>query len=305
MTKFTARPVAISRRAFVCDGTLFLLAAAGGSVARLVEAAEDAQKNRSLQIGLLTDLHYADKPSVGSLCYRETIAKIREAVAKFSEVRVDFAIELGDLIDEAETVEGEIGFLKMIAAEFAKFTGERHYVLGNHCVWTLTKKQFLDNSGAKKERESFDRGGFHFVILDSCFRADGVAYGAKNNKWEDADIPAEERDWLRDDLAATKLPTLVFVHHRLDVTTTYAIKSREAVRKILEDSGKVLAVFQGHNHVNDHREIGGIHYCTLNAMIEGSGEANSAYALLDIFADGSLRVTGFRHQNSYDWPTRR
>ena len=33
-------------------------------------------------------------------------------------------------------------------------------------------------------------------------------------------------------------------------------------------SGKVLAVLQGHNHHNDYRDIAGIHYCTLAAMVD-------------------------------------
>ncbi len=284
----------ISRRAFVGSGTLFMLTAGGAW------AADD--RKPVLRIGLLTDLHYADKASAGNRCYRETIAKIREAAMKFKDTRVDFVIELGDLIDEAATVDGEIGFLKTICSQFANCAQERHYVLGNHCIWSLTKKQFLDNCGAKNARYSFDRGGFHFVILDSCFRGDGVAYGAKNNKWDDADLPAAERDWLHEDLKATRLPTIVFLHHRLDVATAFGVKSAELVRKILEEAGNVMAVFQGHNHVNEHRDLRGIHYCTLNAMVEGSGENNNAYSLLDVFTDGSLRVSGFRTQTSYDLP---
>ncbi len=59
-------------------------------------------------------------------------------------------------------------------------------------------------------------------------------------------------------------------------------------------------MFQGHSHKNEHKELGGVHYCTTAAMIEGSGEKNNAYALVDVYGDGTIRVDGFRKQNDYD-----
>jgi alkaline phosphatase len=67
---------------------------------------------------------------------------------------------------------------------------------------------------------------------------------------------------------------------------------------VLESSKKVLGVFQGHSHKNDYQQINGIHYTTLLAMVEGTGTESSGYSLLDVMADGSLRVKGFRRQAS-------
>ena len=97
--------------------------------------------------------------------------------------------------------------------------------------------------------------------------------------------------------------TIVFAHQRLDVKNDYGVKNAEQVRKVLEESAKVLAVFQGHSHKNDLKDINGIHYCTLVAMIEGSGAENNGYSLLDVFGDGSLRLKGFKKQAKYDWRT--
>ncbi|MCA9417497.1 MAG: metallophosphoesterase, partial [Candidatus Omnitrophica bacterium] len=179
-----------------------------------------------------------------------------------------------------------------------KFSGDRHYVLGNHCVWTLTKEQFRDNSGARATHYSFDKNGVHIIILDACYRADGVPYGNRNYEWTDTEIPPAEQEWLEEDLSKTNLPTIAFTHQRVDVSNSFGIKSGSEVRKILEDSGKVLAVFQGHNHINEHKEIGDIHYVTLAALIEGSGEQNNAYSILDVYPD-RLEVSGFRNQVDY------
>ena len=156
--------------------------------------------------------------------------------------------------------------------------------------------------GQKKSYYSFDSGNFHFIVLDSCFRSDGQPYGRKNFEWTDPNIPAAEVDWLRADLKATSKKTVVFAHQRLDVSSVYGVKNAPVVRKLLEDSGQVLAVFQGHSHENDHKEIGGIHYCTMVAMIEGSGAANNGYSIMSLADDGTIHLKGFRKQSRYDWP---
>lgn len=290
-------PELLDRRAFFLKSALWL-GAAGISPGHLAAA---PSPRAHLRIGLLTDSHYADREPNINRYYRHTLGKIRECIDRFDEAGADFVVELGDFIDAADSVEAEIEYLQAIEAEYARFRGPRHYVLGNHCVWTLTKRQFAENSGAHESFHSFDRDDFHFVVLDACFREDGVPYGGKNFHWTDTEIPPAERDWLRADLEQTGKPTIVFVHQRLDVSDRYAVKSAPAVRQILEEAGNVLAVFQGHWHRNDYRGIGGIHYCTLAAMVEGSGQENNAYSLLSVYADGSLRLEGFRQQSDYHW----
>lgn len=283
------------RRAFLQNGTLLLATAAAGNQSFLF--ADDGK--HPLRVGLVTDLHHADKPSAGTRHYRETLGKLAEAATQFEKDKVSFVVELGDLIDAADSVKTEQRYLQTINREFSAISKDRHYVLGNHCVDTLTKAEFLDGVEQKQSYYSFDRGEFHFVVLDSCFRSDGEPYGRKNSKWNDANIPAAEMDWLRADLKATRKQTVVFAHQRLDVSNDHGVKNCPEVRRILEESGKVWAVFQGHSHQNDLKDIGGIHYCTLVAMVEGSGVDNNGYSVLEIAPAGTIRLTGFRKQKGY------
>ena len=78
------------------------------------------------------------------------------------------------------------------------------------------------------------------------------------------------------------------------------VEHRLEVREVLESSGKVLAVFQGHDHKGAYSLINGIHYYTLKAIIEDSGPENNAYAVVDVHPDLSLTVTGFRRAVSMD-----
>jgi alkaline phosphatase len=288
----------IGRRAFLRQGTL-VLAAAGFEGVRPGRAGEPAAGG--IRVGLITDLHYADKPSAGTRHYRETLTKLAEAAGQFARDKPAIVVELGDLVDAADSVATELAYLKRVNKEFAALARNRHYVVGNHCVDTLTKDEFLGEVGQKESSYSFDAGGVHFIVLDACFRSDGKPYGRKNSKWNDANLPADQLDWLAADLKRSAGPVVVFVHQRLDVAIDYGIRNAAAVRKILEESGKVRAVFQGHSHKNDYREIAGIHYCTLVAMVEGSGAESSGYSLLDVRPDGSMTLTGFRKQMSHDW----
>ncbi len=295
------RAFRVSRRCFLQGSTLILASTAAG-----LEQALSTEDVVSARVALLTDMHYADKAPSGTRHYRETLAKFDEAANEFAkpETRPDLLIELGDLVDAAENSAIELESLRTINDRLSKVCAKRHYVLGNHCVDTLSKEEFLEHVEQKRSYYSFDEGGFHFVILDACFRADGVPYGRKNFQWTDTQIPEHELSWLEMDLKATELPVLVFVHQRLDVSDNHGIRNNAVVRQLLESDGKVLAVFQGHSHQNDLKTIGGIAYCTLAAMVEGSGEVNNSYSLLQLGNNGTVRLKGWRRQESRDFNRR-
>lgn len=291
----------ISRRAILQGGAL-VLAGSRSLTQSLSALAKDSPEAAQplLSIGLITDIHYADKKKAGSRYYRQSVEKLDKCVAHFNHIQADFAVELGDFIDLAGSVEEEIRHLKTIDEKFSEFSGERHYVLGNHCVDGLNKKQFFANCGARRPYYSFDQGPFHFIILDACYRSDGVAYGHRNFAWTDANVPSHELEWLRDDLDRTDKRTFVFVHQRLDIAGQHAVNNAAEVREILNQGNNVMTVFQGHNHINEHKLVEGIHYCTLAALVEGSGPESNAFATADVFADGSLRVHGLYRQANHE-----
>ena len=292
----------LSRRAFLHDSSLLLTASAlATSEALFADDNSPLLKSPLLRVGLLTDLHFADKDPAGTRHYRETLPKLAEAASQFKTNKPDLIVELGDLIDAADSTEVELSYLAKINELFAAIAQDRHYVLGNHCVDMLTKDEFLGNVGQKESYYSFDRNGVHFIVLDACFRKDGKPYGRKNSAWDDANIPAAEVEWLRDDLKKADGRVIVLAHQRLDGNNQHCVNNAAEVRSLLEGSQKVSAVFQGHSHQNAYAEIGHIHYCTLAAMVEGSGVTNNGYTILNIHSDGSLHLYGFRRQKNYDW----
>ncbi len=287
----------LSRRAVLQGGALLLATTSTALAANVFESDEKP----ALRIGLLTDMHHADKAPLGTRHYRETLNKLAEAATQFATAKPNFIVELGDLIDAADSPEVELKYLEEVNKHFAAICTDRHYVLGNHCVDMLTKAEFLGKVGQGESYYSFDRNGLHFVVLDMCFRSDEVPYGRKNSKWDDANVPKAELEWLRADLQKASGKTIVFAHQRLDGENQHCAKNAAEVRRVLIDSKKVAVVLQGHSHQNDYKEIDGIHFCTLAAMIEGSGADNNSYSTLDLHADGTLKLSGFRKQANYKW----
>ncbi|MDR2706917.1 MAG: metallophosphoesterase [Planctomycetaceae bacterium] len=288
----------LSRRAFLHQGTLAFSTVIVSPFCLQADVLET--KKMVLRIGLLTDIHYADKEHAGSRYYRESPDKIAAAANELGKQKLDFLVELGDLIDTVKKPETDKKHLRTINTELQKISDKRYYVLGNHCVETLTKDEFLDEIGQEKSFFSFDQNGYHFVVLDACFRQDGIPYGRNNAHWTDTKIPDTELEWLKADLAVTKLPVIVFLHQRLDVENQkpIAVKNADQVRTLLEKSGKVRLVLQGHEHSGDYKEIAGISYCTLSAVIEGSGLKNNSFSFLEIIENGDWRLHGFLKQKS-------
>lgn len=269
----------------------------------------EAQGPPLVRFGVITDLHYADIDPAGPKIYRDSVAKLEACVRAMNAERVSFLIELGDFKDqntppdEART----LGYLTAIEAAMAGFRGPRYHVLGNHDTDSLSKAQFLAtavNTGITppSTRYSFVSGGVRFVVLDACHRADGSDYDHGNFEWSDSNIDAPQVEWLAATLRGSTEPAIVFVHQQLDGTGSYYVKNAPDVRRVLEASGKVMAVFQGHRHEGGFSRINGIPYFTFKAAVEGAGPDNSAFSIVEVGKDLGIRVIGHGRAESRTIP---
>ena len=260
----------------------------------------------SISFGIVTDVHYADKDMRINRYYRDAIPKLEQCVSAFSESKLAFAVMLGDFIDKAPDRIVELEYLKTIRQVFAQYAGDKHFVLGNHDLARLSKAEYLAHCGAVSPQcyYSFDAGGYHFIILDANFRRDEIAYEAGNFRWVDACIPEAEQEWLAQDLRnANGMKTIVFVHQNLhDESSLYGVKNAKTVRRLLEKSGNVLAVMQGHDHNGAYAQINGIHYFTLQALVDGATLENNSYAVVTIAPHGRISLRGFGREKDKIFP---
>lgn len=255
----------------------------------------------TVRFGIVTDCHYANADTAGTRFYRESFDKLIECVKLMNTEKVDFLIELGDFKDQGKPPDEEktLVYLQTIEKVLQGFGGPTYHVLGNHDMDSISKEQFLsqvENTGIASGRSyySFDVKGLHCIVLDANFMTDGTDYDHGNYDWTDANIPPAELDWLEQDLASASGLAIVFIHQLLDGTGSVYVKNAAEVRKVLEESGKVPVVFQGHHHPGSYKKINGIHYYTLKAMVEGTGPENSSYAIVEVRPDNSIAVTGYR-----------
>ena len=290
----------ITRRVFLKSSVVSL---AGITVLPLSCALNSNSKasKRTARFSIVTDCHYADADAAGTRFYRESLDKLSECVDLMNTERVDFLIELGDFKDQDKPPieKNTLSYLQAVEKTFRKFNGPTYHVLGNHDMDSISKGQFLKlvnntNINSSRSYYSFDFNNLHFVVLDANYRADGTDYDHGNFDWTDANIPSKELLWLRRDLASIPGPVIVFIHQLLDGKGSVYVKNAVQVRQILEASGKVLAVFQGHHHAGSYNNITGIHYYTLKALVEGHGAENNSYAIAEVHPDSGITVTGYR-----------
>ncbi len=292
----------IARRSFI-ETTVAILG--GIPLSGIILSGDNA---RPVRFGIFTDSHYADRDHHGSRYYRESLKKLSECVELMNDQKVDFLIELGDFKDQGNPPEKDetLRFLDLIEKEFSRFRGRRFHVLGNHDHDSISKGEFLEriiNTGFAKAAAyySFNINSVHFIVLDANYSSDGIPYNRGRFDWTDAYVPERQLSWLRKDLKTNKLPTVVFLHHRLDASgdnSIYGPRNADEVRKILEDSGKVRIVFQGHEHAGALNRINEITYYTLKGMVEGSGPENNSYAIAEIGRDLSVTIKGYRKATS-------
>lgn len=264
-----------------------------------------------IRFGIVSDVHYADKDPAGNRHYKQSLAKMKECVNTMNTEGVDFLIELGDFKDDSNPPNEKqtLQYLDTIEKELQRFNGPCYHVLGNHDEDCISKQQFLSRitNGHFPKAEnfySFEKKGFQFIVLDANFNPDGTPYDKGNFDWKKCHIPEEQLTWMKDKLQ-NKMPAVIFIHERLDrfySLRNFCPDNADKARKILEDAGNVIAVFQGHDHRGGFNLINHIGYYTSMGMIEGNGPENNGYGIVEISKDSEkkfvTKVKGYRRERS-------
>jgi alkaline phosphatase len=274
--------------------------------------ANETGSTEPLHVGIFTDLHAHDTNNpierLVMVNYRERLQACIDAMNAWP---ADLMMQLGDYVNGRFVIGADFGdpdripgILEDAESIYAKFRGPRYHVLGNHDIESLSKEEFLERVPMTATYYSFDAGAYHFVVLDAQYNRKGedcsrVFYVVQGN------IPSFQLDWLCDDLAATDRPTIVCVHQRLDVEYDFRsggpeIYNAEEVRVLLEESRKVIAVFQGHDHDGAYSQIGGIHYITFRALVDRAEPTPPSWALVTLdLVNRTITIEGAGEQVDY------
>ncbi|MFK7844572.1 MAG: metallophosphoesterase [Rhodothermales bacterium] len=253
-----------------------------------------------LQMGVIADLHHG--------LATDAMTRLERFMYAVDKQKPDCLLQLGDF-----------NFGKPDSDEcmqlWRQFQGPKFHVLGNHDMDFYSKAHMMDYWRMPAPYYSFDLEGFHFIILDrnSIKTDDGYIPYEKANFYVDAATrgfaePAQ-LEWLKADLEATQLPTVVFVHQGLamdDLEQDERI-SADPIEAILAQARdakgqtKVVACFCGHHHLDRYIKKDGIHYVWLNsASYYWVGDAygrmayyeDALFSFLSFYADGSITLEG-------------
>jgi hypothetical protein len=202
-------------------------------------------------------------------------------------VKPDLVVNLGDDIED-ESPDADRARYAECQRILRGAQAELVNVAGNHDTIHLTPADLLAAWNARDEHlyRSFDRGGFHFVVLHTRERKD-----------RDVSLGEAQLAWVRDDLAAHPGPVVVLMHHSAAdqdlrgnrwferAPHICLVRERRRLRALFEKHGDVCAVFNGHLHWNHLDVHEGIPYVTVQSLIENldddaPGRAAAAHAVV-------------------------
>jgi 3',5'-cyclic-AMP phosphodiesterase len=185
--------------------------------------------------------------------------------------------------------------------------------IGNHDIWGKGQKDDMKYGKAwvkdimelNNTYKSFDKNGWHFIILDSIQpRPDG--------SWYNAHLDDEQFDWLREDLRKNNHKTPILIMSHIPIMAASVILGGENEKPggwripnawIHTDARKLVELFykhknvkvciSGHLHLLDKVEYNGVTYLC-NGAVSGawwSGKHHQTYpgyALINLYEDGSF-----------------
>lgn len=219
-----------------------------------------------MKIGIFTDSHYSSQEiTCGDRYNSRSLDKIRKAYACFEEQSCELVIILGDITDKEENHEKELANLKEISSVISDSGIKTVCVMGNHDGFAYDEDEFYGVlEGCKPQNMTVS--GVNLVFIDACHRSDGKHYTPGDSDWTDTFYPYTEE--LAKYLRTVKGDTYVFMHQNIDenIREDHRVHNASEIREILERSGKVRGVYQGHYHYGHMSLINGIEYVTLRAM---------------------------------------
>jgi len=208
-------------------------------------------------------------------------------------VQPDFVINLGDVIEDISNKNIDIKNYKKGIKILQKLKMPLYHAIGNHDLRTLTEEDIKNILGYNELYYSFDYQDWTFIGLFSQIIG--------NHTVDITDIktviPQKQLKWLKNTLAKTNKKTIIFLHYSLadqDLKDNFwferdkvnaLVTNRKEVRKIITQSGKVKAVFNGHLHWNKQTIHNNIPYYTVQSLIENfnnDGLASKSYTLVTL-----------------------
>jgi Icc protein len=299
----------ISRRQLLKNAGLLGIFGAGFKLNTFAET--NTERKRVLRFAHLTDVHIEPElnaPAGLAKCLRHLQGQ---------KDQPSFIMSGGDLIFDAlhqpkERVEMQWDIWQQAFKNDNSLPVE--YCIGNHDCWGLGqkedplygKKYAMEKMGLSTPYRSFNKAGWHFIVLDSIQpKTDG--------SWYTCRLDDEQFNWLQQDLAKTPASTPAIIISHVPIVSAAAVVAGNNFREgqgyvigpglMHTDSPRLIEVFNkypniklclsGHIHLYEQVFYNGITYIS-NGAVCGNWwkgihyKTDNGYALLNLYDDGSF-----------------
>jgi 3',5'-cyclic AMP phosphodiesterase CpdA len=307
---FSDKNNVMNRRTLLKQAGLgFLLGAVPG--VRSFAAPVNKDKKRVLRFAHLTDVHVEPErnaPAGLAACLHHVQSQ---------EDPASFILNSGDCIFDAlqqprERVEAQWKLWNDIFKSDNSLPVE--YCIGNHDCWGFGEKSdplygvkyALEKMDLAKPYRSFDKAGWHFVILNSIKpKPDG--------SWYTCELDEEQFAWLQQDLAHTpgSTPVIITSHAPIVSAATVVVDNKNkgngyelGLASMHTDSARIIPVFDrhpniklclsGHIHLCEQVLYNGVTYICNGAVCgnwwakEPRYQTKNGYAMINLYDDGSF-----------------
>lgn len=266
--------------------------------------------NKTITFGLIADVQYADKDTIGNRHYRTSIDKLTECVNDLNTQQLDFTIQLGDIIEGGPNAEQE---LERVLAIYNRLNTKKYHVLGNHDFTEISRQTVLSKMNIDQSYYDFTIGSWRFIVLDTMDIATNggwpidsdnyrkgeemlnrlIQNGAPNAVDWNGGISDDQLTWLDQTLTDAdnkNQHAIIFAHNPvLPVGDIHNAWNAERIVTVLESHNSPAAYINGHNHHGNFTRQNNIAHITLKAMVEAPSQ--NAYAVVEL-TPNAIIITG-------------
>lgn len=244
---------------------------------------------------VVNDIHCGiGKPSKGGVV--KTLSHLSEKlldgiVKEINQIpEIEFVANLGDLMTDRSRDE-DLANVKKVVSKLGNLKSTVFHIVGNHEQRNLTDEDVLGIFGYRKLY-------FSHKVHDTTLIFLHTQETSPNDKLNSEIIIIDEQmAWFKKTLENANGSVIIFSHHSLadqDTSNNFyfsgmehrcLVKNRSEIRKIIEDSNKVVACINAHLHWNNVTIHKDVPYITLQSLVEDfntNGVPSSSYSIFEL-----------------------
>lgn len=266
-----------------------------------------------IRFGLVADVQYGDCDPHGERYYRNSLKKLADCVDELNKQKVQFTINLGDIVDRSPAdMDAIMKLLKNLDAPVYNTTGNHDY------KGVTNNEDLFGKLEMPSEYYSFKKGNWLFIMLNTNEIA---SYSNVKGSWKEAEllimqerikstkrnnnqswnggISSKQLKWLEGLLQTAQENgenVLIFSHNPIYPATVFTALNDQEILDTIVHFSCVKCVISGHHHAGAFAYYKNIPCITTEGMIET--EYENAYGIVDIH-EKEIVLTGYGRTKSY------